>query len=345
MNTMDQLDEIRRFAGPASTVGLEDSVISRFLESDPALAHVIADAVREHRAMREAFGAELAGSEDDLVAQLQSAYTNFYPPANVNPYVPLAAKGPWIVTSHGAVLHDNGGYGMLGMGHAPAAIIDAMTRPYVMANVMTPSFTHERFAARLRREVGQNRPEGCPFHKFVCMNSGSEAVTVAARIADHNTLAQTGKGGPKEGWTVNYLSLEGSFHGRTDRPAQASDSSLPTYRKQLASFRKRDNLITVPPNDVEALREAFAEAERDRVFIEMVFLEPVMGEGNPGMALDRAFYDAARELTLRHGSMLLIDSIQTIDGRTTDSCSQDSTAAMSLTRPEISSGGRSSVSP
>ena len=35
-----------------------------------------------------------------------------------------------------------------------------------------------------------------------------------------------------------------------------------------------------------------------------------MGEGDPGRALPRAFYDAARELTTAHGALLLVDSIQ-----------------------------------
>jgi len=35
-----------------------------------------------------------------------------------------------------------------------------------------------------------------------------------------------------------------------------------------------------------------------------------MGEGNPGHAIDPAFYKRARELTLQHGTMLVIDSIQ-----------------------------------
>ena len=46
----------------------------------------------------------------------------------VNPYVALAARGPWVVTLKGAVLHDSGGYGMLGFGHTPKAIIDAHER-------------------------------------------------------------------------------------------------------------------------------------------------------------------------------------------------------------------------
>jgi len=44
--------------------------------------------------------------------------------------------------------------------------------------------------------------------------------------------------------------------------------------------------------------------------VEAVFLEPVMGEGDPGRSLPPAFYAAARELTRDHGSLLLVDSIQ-----------------------------------
>jgi len=80
--------------------------------------------------------------------------------------------------------------------------------------------------------------------------------------------------------------------------------------KHLASFRGRDDLLTVVPNDVAQLRRAFARAERERWFIEALLMEPVMGEGNPGLAIEREFYDAARELTAEHGSLLVVDSIQ-----------------------------------
>ena len=46
-----------------------------------------------------------------VVQTLQEGYVNFYNPDALMPYVPLAAKGPWIVTLHGAVIHDSGGYG------------------------------------------------------------------------------------------------------------------------------------------------------------------------------------------------------------------------------------------
>ena len=78
----------------------------------------------------------------------------------------------------------------------------------------------------------------------------------------------------------------------------------------MASFRDRDNLITVEPNDVEQLKQVFGWAESNGVFIESFFLEPVMGEGNPGLAITPEFYAAARDLTREHGALMLVDSIQ-----------------------------------
>src|SRR5690606_14918108 len=62
--------------------------------------------------------------------------------------------------------------------------------------------------------------------------------------------------------------------------------------------------------DIAALRRAFADARANGWFIEAVFLEPVMGEGDPGRSVPVEFYNAARELTREHGSLLLVDSIQ-----------------------------------
>jgi hypothetical protein len=50
---------------------------------------------------------------------------NFYDPGSIMPYVSAAAQGPWVVTVHGAVIHDNGGYGMLGFGHNADFIMQA----------------------------------------------------------------------------------------------------------------------------------------------------------------------------------------------------------------------------
>jgi glutamate-1-semialdehyde aminotransferase len=62
--------------------------------------------------------------EDAQMREVQAGFVNFYAEDAVNPYVALAARGPWVVTLKGAVLHDNGGYGMLGFGHAPEHVIE-----------------------------------------------------------------------------------------------------------------------------------------------------------------------------------------------------------------------------
>ncbi|MEN0067715.1 MAG: aminotransferase class III-fold pyridoxal phosphate-dependent enzyme [Myxococcota bacterium] len=308
MDVISAISNLRNTAGPRRTEGLDDATITRFAALDAALPAAIAQATEAKERVDDATRAAIAGPEAELVRDLQDDFVNFYSAATVNPYIPLAAKGPWIVTTHGAVIHDNGGYGMLGAGHAPEHVLKAMNAPHVMANVMTPSLSHKRFTEAMKREVGQRRG-GSPFGRFMCINSGSDAMMVASRIADHHTLRQIGPGGPKQGWSTKMLSLRGSFHGRTRRPAMASHSSLPTYEAQLASFRDR-HVWVCPPNDVATLHRLFDTAEDQRTFLELVMIEPVMGEGNPGMAVTREFYDAVRERTLAHGSMLVVDSVQ-----------------------------------
>ncbi len=307
---MELLFDIRKNSGICETSGLNDTEIIKFITLDSNLSRAIEEAHVYHLGLRDEFDSELLMSpEIELVTKLQSGYVNFYNPATVNPYVAIAARGPWVITSHGAVLHDNGGYGMLGGGHGPDEIIEAMSQNWVMANVMTPSFSQQRLTDRLKKELGHSRGS-CPFDRFICMNSGSEAVTVSLRISDANANTMTGPGGRYEGKTIKLVAIEQAFHGRTGRPAQISHSCKPNYDKNLASFRDRDNLYLVPSNDVEALRKVFSDAEANGEFIELMAIEPVQGEGNPGQCVERAFYDEARRLTLEHGSLLLVDSIQ-----------------------------------
>tara|TARA_B100000767_G_C19756753_1_gene533275 strand:+ start:320 stop:1792 length:1473 start_codon:yes stop_codon:yes gene_type:complete len=305
-DVMALLTRMRGASGEAETIGLPDNVILDFSSRDNTLIQAITEASDKQKQLPSN---DLMKNESDLVKHLQDDYVNFYAPATVNPYVAIAGRGPWIVTSHGAVLHDNGGYGMLGGGHGPSEIISAMSENHVMANVMTPSFSQARMAAALRKELGHTRGS-CPFSKFICMNSGSESMTVAMRICDINTKRMTDTGARHEGKKVMLLAIERAFHGRTDRPAQISHSCKASYDKNLKTFSERDNLILVPSNNVEALNAAFAEAEKKGYFIESMSIEPVQGEGNPGQCIERDFYDEARRLTNEHGSMLIVDSIQ-----------------------------------
>ena len=309
MNALQKLNSMRQAGGSRRTVGLPDATIERFLRTDPLLAQAIDEGYAAFEAARAEFPALLALDEAQQMADVQAGFVNFYADDAVNPYVAVAARGPWVITLKGAVVHDNGGYGMLGAGHAPQFVIDAMARPQVMANIMTPSLSHLRLTQALRREIGHTRG-GCPYTHFLCLNSGSESVTLAGRLADVHTKLMTDPGAPHAGRKVRRIAVKGAFHGRTELPALYSDSSRKAYADHLASFAHHNHTITIEPYSVEQLRQAFADAEANGWHIEAMFLEPVMGEGNPGRAVTPEFYAAARELTKAHGTLLLVDSIQ-----------------------------------
>ncbi len=307
---LSQLNEMREYGGTAVCTGLSDDVVQDFLDDGCELASAIQRAYEYFVMAQESHPEFLALDEESQVSRAQERYTNFYRQDAINPYVAAGAAGPWVVSLKGAVIYDCGGYGMLGLGHAPQAVLDAMNQPHVMANVMTSNISQMEFIASLRQEIGHNRTDAEPFASFLCLNSGSEATSAASRIADINTKNLTDPGARYAGCEVRGLTLTGSFHGRTDRPAQFSDSTMGNYRKHLASYRERDYLLTVEPNNIAALEEAFATARAANIFIEAFFMEPVMGEGNPGQSINPDFYARARELTREHGCMLVIDSIQ-----------------------------------
>lgn len=304
---MDILRIIRSKAGPHRTVGLSDDDIKRFLANDVNLGLAIKAAHEQWLTLDAA--TTYAKDELDLIHEIYDGWCNFYAEDTVNPYVPLFAKGPWIITLHGAVVHDSGGYGMLGLGHNPDELTRPLSKPAVMANIMTPSLSQRNLVQVLRNEIGHTRPDKrCPYDQFILMNSGSEGNSVADRIIDVHT------GHAKEDrQKIVGVSLKQSFHGRTLKPAVLSDSSGSKYissKCDTLSRMKREYNRIVEPNDIEALRKVFADARDKGEFIEAVYLEAVMGEGNPGQPITPEFYAEARKLTLDNNSMLVIDSVQ-----------------------------------
>ncbi|HEX7915166.1 aminotransferase class III-fold pyridoxal phosphate-dependent enzyme [Rudaea sp.] len=311
MPSITQLNELRSFGGAIRTRGLDDATVERFVREDRDLAVAIDAAHVLFTQLKNEMPELLKLDEAEQLARVQADYVNFYAADAINPYVALAARGPWIVTLKGAVIYDVGGYGMLGLGHTPQAVLDALAKPQAMANIMTPNLSQLRFANAIKQEIGHTlAANAAPYTNFLCLNSGSEAVGLALRIADVNAKLATDANGKHAGKTIKRLAVKGAFHGRTDRPAIYSDSSRKAYAQNLASFRDEKSLITVEPYNVDQLRAAFADADKNGWFIEAMLLEPVMGEGDPGRAVTPEFYAAARELTRAHGTLFMVDSIQ-----------------------------------
>jgi len=324
MNLVEKLKVLRAQPGAKLTSGLADQTILHFATLDPKLLQAVDEATLAFDEVRRDAPELLSMDEAAQIAHLQADFVNFYSEDAVNPYVAIAARGPWVITLKGAVVHDNGGYGMLGAGHAPQFVLDEMSKPQVMANIMTASLSHKRLADALKREIGHTRLAGpdsrgpdsrgignrCPYSHFLCLNSGSESVTLAGRFIDMHTKKMIDPGMPHAGRSIKRIAVKGAFHGRTEFPALYSDSSKKAYNDHLASMRYHQQLITVDPYDVAQLEGVFAEAEKQNWHIEAMLLEPVMGEGNPGRAVTPEFYAAARRLTREHGTLLMVDSIQ-----------------------------------
>lgn len=212
------------------------------------------------------------------------------------PFAPAASSGPWIVTTAGGTVYDAGGYGMLAFGHNPPAVARALAAPQHQANIMTPNAAQDAFARALWPHVGRRVV-------VACLNSGSEANSLALRVANTH----------REPRPV-VVALKGSFHGRTEGPAAVSHSTLAAYRAHLARYAAdADGAADVrwlEPNDVAGAHALFDELRASGRFPECAILEGVLGEGRPATPLTPAFYAAVHERTRDAGGLVLVDSVQ-----------------------------------
>ena len=110
---------------------------------------------------------------------------------------------------------------MLGFGHNHSKILSELSKPQVMANMMTPNYSQFVFSEKLKKELNNK------YSKFITLNSGSEANTLAMRIANiHKNEKPV------------LITMKGSFHGRTEKPALVSDSCLQKYKTNLSDYQK-----------------------------------------------------------------------------------------------------------
>ena len=231
---------------------------------------------------------------------LQKNILNFYDKNTISPYLPVAAKGPWILTNKSNIIYDAGGYGMLGYGHNPQWLLDTMHKEHVMANVMTPSLEGYKMTEKLKSMIGHN---SCPYHKFAFLNSGSEAMELAGRIIDTNANKNKGK-------RSKYIVLKNGFHGRTSNAALFSNSCKKSYDMKLKSFSYHNMTETIDINDIASFNSKFTSLIDNQYIIDAIIMEPVMGEGNPGIQLTPEFYKQVRKISDYFNIPLVIDSVQ-----------------------------------
>lgn len=215
-----------------------------------------------------------------------------------NPVLFTRGKGVYLWDSKGKKYLDflSGiGVNALGYGHpAIQRVISAQAGKLIHISNL---FFHEyqaQLAKRLIKISGLDKA-------FFC-NSGTEAWEGALKLARAYGRAQN-HNGHKPKWRM--LALENSFHGRTFGALATTGQSK--YRAPFAPLMPGVGFVAL--NDVEDLKRQFDAS------VCAICLETIQGEGGIH-PLSPEFLQAARELTEKHGALLILDEIQCGLGRT-----------------------------
>lgn len=178
------------------------------------------------------------------------------------------------------------------LGHAHPVFVDAIaSQAATLAHVSNYFATPPQLAlaATLKRLAGTGDAGRVYFG-----NSGAEANEAAFKLA----RLHGGADRPR------ILALQDAFHGRT----------MGTLALTGKPYMQEPFLPMTPGVEfIDSTVEALEAAIDDRVAA--LFVEPVKGEAGV-LPLPEGYLQAARELTERHGALLIIDEIQTGAGRT-----------------------------
>ena len=212
--------------------------------------------------------------------------------------MPLAklehGSGAWVTDAAGTTYLDFlAGIAVNSLGHAHPVFVEAVTAQASKLAHVSNYFTTEpalELAERLVRLAGAG-PDGRAWFG----NSGAEANEAAFKLARLNN-----SGGAR----TRVIALVDAFHGRT-----MGSLALTGKPHMRAPFEPMAGGVEHIPATIEALEASIDDA------VAAVFVEPIQGEAGV-VELPEGFLERARELTLRHGALLIVDEIQTGAGRT-----------------------------
>jgi acetylornithine/N-succinyldiaminopimelate aminotransferase len=182
-----------------------------------------------------------------------------------------------------------GGIAVNILGQRHPAVVEAATRQLNTLGHTSNLYAHEPGIALAEALVELWGVDGA--RVFFC-NSGTEANELAFKLS--RLIGRT-----------KLVATQRAFHGRT--MGSLALTGQPDKRSQFVPLP--GDVSHVPYGDVDALAAAVTDDTA------AVFLEPIMGEA--GVVVPPAGYlVAAREITARHGALLVIDEVQTGMGRT-----------------------------
>jgi 4-aminobutyrate aminotransferase/(S)-3-amino-2-methylpropionate transaminase len=201
-----------------------------------------------------------------------------------------------------------GGIGVMNVGHGHPHVMEAVRAQ--LDRVTHTSFQVVMYESylRLAERLCALAPGPGP-KKAIFFSTGAEAIENAVKIA----RAHTGR--------PAVISFNGAFHGRTLLALSLTGSVVP-YKQNFGPYATEIYQTPFPyeyrgwssEQALAALNGIFeSSVSADRVAA--VIVEPVQGEGG-FVPAPEAFLRGLREVTERHGIMLIVDEIQTGFGRT-----------------------------
>jgi acetylornithine aminotransferase len=183
------------------------------------------------------------------------------------------------------------GIAVSSLGHAPPALVEAVSRQVAQVAHTSNLFLHEREIELAERLLALLDADG---RVFFC-NSGAEANEAAIKLVRR----VQGPGRPL------IVAAERSFHGRT--MGSLAITGKASIREPFGPFGL--DVRFVPFGDVAALRAA-AGADCAAVFV-----EPCLGESGV-IPAPEGYLRAARDICDETGALLVVDEIQSGIGRT-----------------------------
>ena len=181
-------------------------------------------------------------------------------------------------------------WGPLILGHAHPRIVEAVQKAAALGTSFGAPCKDE---VRLAELVHALHPAA---EKVRFVSSGTEAVMSAVRLA----RGATGR--------KRILKFTGCYHGHSDALLVAAGSGLVTFGKPSSAGVPEDftALTSLLPLDDDAALEAFFAEHGDECALALI--EPV--PANNGLLLQRpAFLQKLRDLTQKHGALLLFDEV------------------------------------
>lgn len=183
-----------------------------------------------------------------------------------------------------------GGIAVNVLGHRHPAIVEAVTHQVATLGHTSNLYATEPAIALAEELVGLLGADA-QTRVFFC-NSGTEANEMAFKLS-----RLTGR--------TKLVAAQEAFHGRT-----MGSLALTGQPSKQAPFAPLPGEVThVPYGSVDALAAAVDDDTA------AVFLEPIMGESGV-VVPPEGYLVAARDITARHGALLVLDEVQTGMGRT-----------------------------